>query len=58
MPDYPDNTCQFYQEGEDVKEEMVLKEVQEGQEEVVGWDVYHQQLINREKHRIRTYILK
>lgn len=58
VPDYPDNTCQFYQEVEGTGAEMVLNEVEEGQEEVVGWDVYHQQLIDREKNRVRTFILK
>lgn len=59
MPDYPDNTCQFYQSsGETEGEEVVLEDVGEEKEEIMGWDVYYQELVEREKHRVRTYILK
>lgn len=58
MPDYPENTCQFFRTIDENEENMLLQRAESEGEEIVGWDVYYEQLLKGEKHIVKTYILK
>ena len=58
MPDYPDDTCNFYQTVDESSDQIILEEMEEPAEEVKGWDVAINDLVKEEKCRVRTFILQ
>jgi hypothetical protein len=40
MPDYPENTCQFFTACKESESHLILQELQLPQENIKGWDVY------------------
>lgn len=58
MPDYPENTCQFFTAAKETETHLLLEELQSPQEEIKGWDVYLNELVQSEKHLVKTFILQ
>jgi hypothetical protein len=58
MPDYPENTCQFFTGCKETESHLFLQELQTPSEVIQGWDVYLNELIRSEKHLVKTFILQ
>jgi len=58
MPDYPENTCRFFSSCQENESQIFLQELQNPLEAIKGWDVYLKELINSEKHLVKTFILQ
>ena len=58
MPDYPENTCQFFTTRQETPSHLLLEELQFPLENIKGWDVYLNELMSAEKHLVKTFILQ
>lgn len=58
MPDYPENTCQFFTTRQETPSHLLLEELQFPLENIKGWDVYLNELLAAEKHLVKTFILQ